>query len=763
VFRGGPSRPTFFKETPLYVKEYFHLENEDVLRGMKPDFGYEGFGEAVYFRTYSRRKPRPEEGMLPEYWPEDKHNPLATSNWTGQEHWPDTVIRNVNGTFSIRKDWYVKNNIHWDEDYWQEYALGFGEYLFNMYWMPPGRGLWAMGTQFVYDRGSMALNNCGFTKLGNNDTISLDFEWMMDSLMCGVGVGFHAERAGLRVYRPTGTFIFDIPDTREGWSRALKLLIDAFTIKNARKPIFRFHLIRGPGLPIRGFGGLSSGPEPLIKLLRQVEECFNRYSCQGDYDEVRLKTDVANLVGVCVVAGNVRRSAELGMGDIKDEVFLNLKDYDLYPDRASFGWMSNNTAGCEKDEDFDKLSEVSKRVPIRGEPGIANWRNFPKGRIGKKNKGLRRDKARGLNPCGEIPLEDKELCNVSETIPTRCPDIRTWLKACEYAAFYSSTVSLLPTHWSCTNNVVARNRRIGVGIIDYTGWIAQDGLFKVTKAMRRGYKVVTATNQWANGQAGVPEALRKTTVKPGGTVPKLAGRTSGAGYPTFEYILRRMRVAANNPVVPLFRAAGILEEADANGDPNTLVFGFPVKSVGAKAAEHVSLWQQANNLVTLQREWADNSVSNTLYFKPKWVLKGTCSYTLELDALMCETMGIGLDEDLSCVLAAAKSGCWQTPKWKVVLEHGLYKLYLYNPNHEEDDIEAVLASILPLIKACSLLPHSPNGAYKQMPEEGITKEEYERLRGSIQPIDWTTFSGSDGEDEKFCQGDKCDLPYGKKE
>jgi ribonucleoside-triphosphate reductase len=741
--------------TALYVKDYFHLdeEHEDVLRGMKPEFGYEGFGEAVYFRTYSRRKPRPDETMFPDYWPEDKHNPLAACNWTGQEHWADTVVRAINGTFSIRKDWYLKNNIHWDEEYWQKYAKGFGEYLFNMYWLPPGRGLWAMGTQFVYERGSMALNNCGFTKLGSNRSIGLDFEWMMDALMCGVGVGFHALRTKLWVREPTGSFIFDIPDTREGWARAVRLLVDAFTQPGARLPVFRFHLIRGPGLPIRGFGGLSSGPEPLIKLLKKIEECFRRY-LSGDIDEVRLKTDIANLIGVCVVAGNVRRSAELGMGEITDEVFLNLKDYKLHPDRAEFGWMSNNTAGCEWDEDFDRLGEIAHRVPIRGEPGVANWRNFPKGRIGKKNKGLRKDKARGLNPCGEIPLEDKELCNVSETVPTRCPDYRTWLKACEYAAFYSTTVSLLPTHWACTNNVVARNRRIGVSIMDYTGWIAKDGLFKVTKAMRRGYKVIRTAANLFNGQAGVPNPIRYTTIKPGGTTPKLPGVTSGAGYPTFEYILRRMRVATNNPVVPIFREARVPEEMDANGDTNTLVFAFPVKSKGAKSAEHVSLWQQASNLVTLQREWADNSVSNTLYFRPKWVLKHSGS-----DREALEKFIQGQEWTPWKILDLVDQGGGElTNRWKVEVQGSLINLYEYNLQHEEDDIEPLLASILPAIKACSLLPHTPNGVYKQMPEEGITKEEYEKLRSAIQPIDWSTFSGSDGEDERFCQGDKCAVP-----
>ncbi len=739
------------------IREYFYLrdEHEDALRSNKPEFGYDGFGEAVYYRTYSRRKPA---NMVQAALPEVNEG-TGLLNWSGQEKWADTVIRNINGVFTIRKDWYIKNGIHWDEKFWQTYALNFGRYMFNMYWLPPGRGLWAMGTRFIYERGSMALNNCGFTELGSNGQLSLDYEWMADALMCGVGVGFHALRDDLKVYAPKGSYIFDILDCRESWAQSVRLLVDAYTILGARKPVFTYNLIRAEGLPIRGFGGLASGPAPLMKLHKQIELCFNRYLNDSSYDLVQLKTDIANMIGCCVVAGNVRRSAELGLGGIRDQVFLNLKDYDLYPERAEFGWMSNNTAGCEQDEDFDMLGEVAKRVPLKGEPGIANWRNFPKGRIGKKNKGLRPDKARGLNPCGEIPLENKELCNVSETAPTRCPDIQTWLQACEFSAFYASTVSLLPTHWACTNAVVGRNRRIGVGIIDYTGWIKRDGLFKVTKALRQGYKIVSETNRWANGQAGVPEAIRKTTIKPGGTVPKLVGRTSGAGYPTFEYMLRRIRVAANSPVVPIFRAANVPCEPDVTDPTGTLIFAFPVASVGAKPAERASIWEQANNLVTLQREWADNAVSNTIYFQPKWVLT-LSAYNRESFEKLMDDQNYP-DVHYCDIIEALDAGHnKEVPNgWKIEFpKHGGIRLYGYNPNHEEDDIEPVLSSILPVIKACSLLPHSPQGVYKQMPEEGITQAEYLHLKEGIQPIDWTTFSGSDGEDDKFCQGDRCAVP-----
>lgn len=373
----------------MYVKEFFQLNDNSVeqLSRLKPEFGYDGFGEVVYHRTYSRRKARNTTEYL-------------TGEETGQENWADTVIRVTNGTFSIRKDWYLKNHITWNEDLWQKTASGFAEAMFHMYWLPPGRGLWAMGTKFVYERGSMALNNCGFTNLGDNKSLAEDYQWMMDALMMGVGVGFHALNQELEIRNPTKTYKFIIQDTRESWALSVKLLVLAYLDPSFGLPEFDYSLVRKAGMLIKGFGGLSSGPDPLIKLHKQIKEVFHRYMCELDYTTIQLKTDIANMIGCCVVAGNVRRSAELAMGDIKDDVFLNLKDYNKYPERAAYGWMSNNTCGVEDDEDFLRLHEVSDRVPVRGEPGIANWRNFPVGRVGKSMKGLKKDSARGLNPCG---------------------------------------------------------------------------------------------------------------------------------------------------------------------------------------------------------------------------------------------------------------------------------------------------------------------------------------------------------------------------
>lgn len=714
-----------------YIQHFFELESEttDILGSMKPVFDYGLFGEVCYYRTYSRMMP---EGR--------------------NEHWVDTVIRVINGTMSIRKNHYINNNIHWDEEYWQEYARNMATAMFRMEWLPPGRGLWMMGTPFVAERGAMGLYNCSFTKLTSKE-LAEDYEWLMDCLMLGVGVGFTPVREELNVtIQHTKTFNkYVIPDSREGWCKSVRLAVETCTV-NGPGWTFDYSQIRPKGRPINGFGGTASGPEPLIRLHEEIFSEFYKFY-QKQIDVVELKTNIANMIGVCVVAGNVRRSAELGLASINDKTFLDLKDYDQYPHRKAYGGMSNNTATLLENEDFEKLGLIAERVPIRGEPGIANLRNFTKGRIGTKKKyPVRPDEAIGLNPCGEITLEHREVCNIAETFPTKCPDIRTWLMACEYATFYCTTVSLLPTHDASTNSVMLRNRRIGVSIVDWTNWMHNSSLNQVIKAMNDGYKKIRKVNRWLSGEAGVPEAIKVTTIKPGGTVPKLAGRVSGISYPTFDYTLRRITVAADAKIAPLLDKAGVPFTV-SRYDSNTRFYQFPIFQKGIPA-ERVSLWEQALNLITVQRHWADNAVSNTLYFKPQWQLTKVTSDKTEFYDVVRQYI---FEDDV--VHEFLKDRYLETEglKLEIVDDWGYdeLKISTYNPDHEEHILERVMAHIAPHIKSASFLPHSGKGAYENMPEEGITKQEYCERRDAIGSIDWTMLSGSDGVNEKYCTGDIC--------
>lgn len=727
------SKPKF----PNYIKERFELNEkaQKIIKAIIPPFGYDGFGEFVFYRTYSRLK----------------------SNGD-QENWGDCIIRVVNGVFSIRKDWYQKHCIRWDEDKWQAYAGEFAVSMAKMFWLPPGRGLWAMGTEYTYERGSAALYNCSATK---TDDLPNDCHWLMDMLMNGVGVGFEAnEDKSLKTYRNSCKKMnIIIGDSREEWCDSVKVLLESFLNPFMPEIHFDYSKIRPAGLPIKGFGGISSGPEPLAKLHDLIRTFCSRYINELNYDSIRLKADIINSIGCCVVAGNVRRSAEICIGSIDSESFLNLKDYEKNPDRAEYGWMSNNSVRLEKSEDFERLGEIARRVIVRGEPGYINKLNIKHGRIGKYDI-VKEDVADLVNPCGEIPLENKEVCNICETFPTQ-GTVDDWYKSCDYGCTYCSTVTLLPTHRPETNEVILRNRRIGVGLVDFTGWKHVEGVARITRHLREGYKIVDTVNKKMAAEAGVPESIRKTTVKPGGTVPKLAGKTSGIGYPNFIHEIRRVRVQANHPIAIFLAEHKVPFEKDFYSD-NTYVFEFPVKCGPAKPADEISLWEQAMNVVLIQREWADNAVSNTLNFRPKWKLvlseepKTIQEYEEFVDMALVKynfgfnyqnldyfkNLDLVIDNDVKLVT-------------KFTDDSMEVKIYEYDPNHEEDHIEAVLASVAPLSKSISLLPHTPFGAYKQMPEQGISEEEYHKRKAVILPMNWTTFKGSDGEDEKYCTGDSC--------
>ena len=359
-----------------FVEYRFYLsdKSQKFLRNQTPKFGYDKFGEVIYYRTYSR-----------------------TKNDGTQENWGDTVIRVTNGIYSIRKDWYIKHKLFWDEKYWQEHASKFSRYMFDMNFLPPGRGLWAMGTDQIYKRGAASLNNCGAV-----DTFNLidSVNWTMDMLMNGVGVGFNDSFKGTDRHwgypDKNKTEIYHIEDSREGWVNSVTRLLQSYDKdQNLLFPIFDYSFIRPVGTPLKTFGGIASGPKPLIKLHKRIEKYMDKF-VNGIFSPLRTLVDIMNAIGACVVAGNIRRSSELFLGNIHDDEFINLKNKKIYPDRNNISWVSNNSVALEKDEDFIQISKIIGHIINNGEPGIVNIRNIKKyARYGKEKN----DDARIVNPC----------------------------------------------------------------------------------------------------------------------------------------------------------------------------------------------------------------------------------------------------------------------------------------------------------------------------------------------------------------------------
>jgi len=244
----------------------------------------------------------------------------------------------------------------------------------------------------------------------------------------------------------------------------------------------------------------------------------------------------------------------------------------------------------------------------------------------------------------------------------------------------------------------------------------------------------------------------------GGTTPKLPGRTPGIGNPTFDFTIRRTRVQEDTPLDRIISEAGYPRERDHYSD-NTVVFEHPIHQGPAAPAEYVSVWEQAVRLAWIAREWADNAVSNTIYFRPKWpkIAEIKEDFLYELSSYIDTSfLRIGYSKDV----IDDQREIYQDDDHKLIFKYKEGKLvqvdvHKFDPNHEEGDIEAVLSATIPVVKSLSLLPHSHHGAYPQMPEQGCSEEEYRERLAAVKKVDWSNFNGSDGMDEKYCQGSSC--------
>jgi len=88
-----------------------------------------------------------------------------------------------------------------------------------------------------------------------------------------------------------------------------------------------------------------------------------------------LIADIMNSISCCVVAGNIRRSSMIILGSMDDEEFINLKNYEMHPDRAEIGWTSNNSVVIDNEKDIENLVKIIPNIIKNGEPGIYNRMN----------------------------------------------------------------------------------------------------------------------------------------------------------------------------------------------------------------------------------------------------------------------------------------------------------------------------------------------------------------------------------------------------
>lgn len=640
-------------------------------------------GEITFIRTYSRVKP---DGS--------------------KEKWYEVCERVTNGTYSIQKDHCLANRLPWDEGQAIESAKEFFTRLFELKFTPPGRGLWMMGSPMVMEqRNSAALQNCAFISTGdfepNNPAEPM--AWVMEASMLGVGVGLDTAmgKAGLVVCSPVGEAVHTvIPDTREGWVESTSALINSFLVPGSHPVTFDYSLIRPAGTPIKTFGGTAAGPEPLIKLHTMLTAIFAK--AEGTSVGTEMVADIANLIGVCVVAGNVRRSAEILLGEADDEVFRNLKNTEKFPERNSFdpdrpgwSWMSNNSIFATVGMDY---RTIEKQIADNGEPGLV-WMDVARSMARAGTPDNRDVLTVGVNPCGEQIMESGEMCTLVETYLPRHESLEDFQRTLKFAYLYGKTITLMGTHWEKTNAIMQRNRRIGTSISGIAEFADNHGLPTTRDWMDAGYNTIQHWDNIYSRWLCVRESVRTTTVKPSGTVSILAGVTPGVHWGVAgQHFLRTIRFSELDPMVKILEAAGYRVEDDVVSAGTKVVF-FPVLSNQKRAERDVSIFEKAHLASVAQTYWSDNSVSVTVSF---------------------------------------------------------------DPETEAQHIATVLHMHEGTLKSISFLP-SGNHVYPQMPYTALDAEAYAGEVSELQPVDLSSvYSGGEALDaagETGCTTDACEIRF----
>jgi ribonucleotide reductase alpha subunit len=489
-------------------------------------------------------------------------------------------------------------------------------YFYDMKCSVAGRFLWQLGTSTVNKLGLLSLQNCAAVVV--NEPIR-PFTWAMDALMLGCGVGYNIQREYVYelpkvrrvkiVRKDTSDADFIIPDSREGWVELLRRTLEAHFI-TGKGFSYSTVCIRHAGLPIKGFGGVSSGPEPLCAGIAQINEVLNKRA--GKKARPIDCLDVMNILGMVVVSGNVRRSAQIALGDMDDLQFLNAKRWDL-GNIPNWRAMSNNSIICN---DFSMLPEQFwQGYQGNGEPyGLINLKlSRETGRLTETQ--YPDPDVIGYNPCAEQSLANYETCCLAEIFLPNITSVEELEKVTKYLYRINKHSLALKCHHLETQEIVNKNMRMGIGISGYLqATEEQKGWLKVVYPKLREYdKAYSKANGW-------PESIKMTTVKPSGTLSLLAGVTPGVHPGYAQHFIRRIRISTNSNLIPMLRENGYpleyVKNFDGTEDRGTMVASFPCQfPAGTVFAKDCTAVEQLEYVKRLQTEWSDNSVSCTVYYK----------------------------------------------------------------------------------------------------------------------------------------------------
>lgn len=474
------------------------------------------------------------------------------------------------------------------------------------------------------------------------------FQEALFMLLCGSGVGFSVQKhhiAKLPEFSDKlqtnkngvkfkGKKIYVIPDSIEGWSDSLGILLASyiphseFSEYEGYEVEFDYSEIRPAGSSISSGSGKAPGPEPLKRSLEIIRELLSKRVVSGckklrpidAYDIVMHASDA-------VLSGGVRRSATLCLFSPDDEEMATAKTgnwFEENPQRA----RSNNSALLVKNKtskkEFDKLMNSVREF---GEPGF-----------------VFADSTEMLpNPCVEISTwpvcvitkeSGFQMCNLTEQNGKKIKSKEDWVISAKAASIigtlqagYTDFDYLGPV----SKRITEREALLGVSI---TGMMDNPSIIFDIELQKEMAKLVLDVNENIAKKLGINPCARATCVKPAGTTSCVLGTSSGIHPHHAKRYLRR--VQCNSMETPLqwfkkFNPFAVEKSVwSANKTDEVISFCVEVPDGGKlkndlsaiELLEHVKLTQQ--NWVTCGKRkelctqpWLSHNVSNTINVKPE--------------------------------------------------------------------------------------------------------------------------------------------------
>ena len=538
--------------------------------------------------------------------------------------------------------------------------------------MPSMRCLMTAGP--ALERDEIAGYNCSFVAIDSPKA----FDEIMYVLMCGTGVGFSVERQFTNKLPTVAEEFYDtdtsirVKDSRIGWASAYRELISL--LYSGRIPKWDTSGVRPAGARLRTFGGRASGPKPLEDLFAFTIHTFKRAA--GRKLNSLECHDLVCKVADIVIVGGVRRSALISLSNLTDDRMRNAKNGAWWEGDVQRALANNSVAYTEKPDVGIFLKEWGTLYDSKsGERGIFN-------RVAATKKALsngRRDVDGfdyGTNPCGEIILRSKGLCNLSEVVireKDTLADLKEKIRIATIIGTFQSTLTNFRYVRSEWKHNQEEERLLGVsmtGIMDHP--VLSKPTEETIKWLTELREYAIATNkEWAN-KLGIPESAAITTVKPSGTVSQLVGCSSGIHPAYSKHYIRTVRMDNKDPLTMFFKEEGVPNEPDVTKPSDITIFSFPQQgSQSGITRNETNALEQLKLYSVYQKHWTEHNPSITVYYK---------------------------DDEFMEV------GAW-----------------IYN---NFDGVSGV-----------SLLPHSDH-VYKQAPYQEITKEDYDKAISEFPVINW---------------------------